>query len=71
MTAGEHSQTIEVGARSKNKKNVLVLLMSVYGPVRDFSVEEIIRKISASVIAFLYQQTVEAVDQCIHLQNFL
>jgi len=32
--------------------------MSVYGPVRDFSVEEIIRKILASVIAFLYQQTV-------------
>ena len=71
MTAGEHSQTIEAGARSKNKKIVLVGSMSVYGPVRDFSVEEIIRKISASVIAFLYQQTVEVVDQCKHLQNFL
>ena len=71
MTAGEHSQTIEAGARSKNKKIVLVLLMSVYGLVRDFSVEEIIRKISASVISILCQQTVEAVDQCIHLQNFL
>ena len=45
--------------------------MSVYSPVRDFSVEEIIRKISANVIAFLYQQIVEAVYQCIHLQNFL
>ena len=71
MTAVEHFQTIEADVRSKNKKIVLVLSMSVYGHVRDFSVEEIIQKISASVISILCQQTVEAVYQCIHLQNFL
>ena len=71
MTAQEHFRTIEAGVRNKNKTILLVCIMSLYCTLGGFSVEELIQKISAILIAVLYQQTGEVVGQCIHLQNFL
>ena len=71
MTVMEYSQTIEAGVRSKNKKIVLDSIISLYCTSADFLVEGKIQKILAIEIGVLYQQTVEEVDQCIHLQNFL